>query len=212
MNENDDELRFEFFRVVNNIDWYKDFNILDFIGSVGRHFRIGDMLSLTSVKTRLKSPEGISFTEFSYQIFQSFDWLQLFKQFRCRFQLGGSDQLGNLQSGYHLIKRVEQKPVYGLTMPILLTRGGKKFGKSEGNAVWLDAEKTSPFSFYQFFLRLEDDEIEERLKVFSLFELEEIDEMMKAFGLEERHNRVPQRRLAEQMTLLIHGGNLLVTF
>lgn len=179
--------------------------VLEFVGDVGRHFRMGDMLCLKSVKDRLESAQGINFTEFTYQMFQSYDWLQLYQQYHCKIQLGGSDQLGNLSAGYHLIDRVTSKSVYGITMPILTTRGGKKFGKSEGNAVWLDAKRTSPFSFYQYFLRLEDDEIEDRLKVFSFRSMDEITAIM-AQQREATHLRVAQKQLAEDLTLLVHGG------
>lgn len=163
-------------------------------------------MSLTSVRTRMESDEGISFTEFSYQIFQSYDWLQLFKDHKCRFQLGGADQLGNISAGYHLIKRVENKKnAFGITIPILTTKDGKKFGKSEGNAIWLDAMKTSPFSLYQFFVRTPDTEIENLLKVLSFFSLEEINEIMIEQN-KASHLRTAPIKLAEQMTLLIHGG------
>lgn len=168
------------------------------------------MLHLTSIKTRLESDEGISFTEFSYQICQAYDWLQLRREHKCRLQLGGSDQWGNISAGHRLIKRVlNQKSAFGLTMPLLTTRDGKKFGKSEGNAIWLDPKKTTPFSFYQFFVRTPDDEIENLLKLLSFFSLDEInglmDEQQKA-----THLRKAPIQLAEHLTLLIHGGMLAV--
>lgn len=193
-------------RIVDNAEWYEKMSFLDFIGIIGRHFRIGDMLSLTSVRSRLKSEEGISFTEFSYQICQSYDWLQLYKHYKCKFQLGGADQLGNISAGYRLIKRLaNKKNAFGITIPILTTKDGTKLGKSEGNAIWLDAEKTSPFSLYQFFLRTPDLEIENLLKVLSFFTLDEINEMMVEQN-KATHLRLAPKKLAEQMTLLIHGG------
>lgn len=193
-------------RLIDNIEWYENLSFLDFIGNIGRHFRIGDMMNLTSVKSRMESEDGISFTEFSYQICQSYDWLQLFKHHACHFQLGGADQLGNIAAGYRLIKRMsKKKSVYGITIPILTTRDGTKYGKSEGNAIWLNPEKTSPFSLYQFFLRTPDDAIENLLKVLSLYSLEEINEIMVEQN-KAPHLRVAPKKLAEQLTLLIHGG------
>lgn len=199
-------------RFVNNAEWYENCTILDFISKIGRNFRVGDMLATTSVRTRLKSDEGISFTEFSYQICQAYDWWQLMKHHKCRIQLGGADQLGNIVAGYHLIKRLENTTnVFGFTIPLLTTRDGKKLGKSEGNAIWLDAEKTTPFSLYQFFIRTPDDQIENLLKLLSFYTLDEIQEIMieqnKATQL-----RIAPRKLAEQMTILIHGGNLVFFF
>lgn len=167
------------------------------------------MLSTTSVRTRMESEEGISFTEFSYQICQAYDWWQLCKHYKCRIQLGGADQLGNISAGYRLIKRLENKKnVFGFTIPLLTTRDGKKLGKSEGNAIWLDAEKTTPFSLYQFFIRTPDDQIENLLKLLSFFTLDEIQEIM-AEQSEATHLRIAPKKLAEQMTILIHGGNFL---
>lgn len=194
------------FRIVDNAEWYEKMSFLDFIGNIGRHFRVGNMLSLTSVRTRMQSDEGISFTEFSYQICQSYDWLQLLKNHKCKFQLGGTDQLGNISAGYNLIKRVDNKTnVFGLTIPLLTTKDGKKFGKSDGNAIWLDTEKTSPFSLYQFFVRTPDDEIENLLKMLTFFSLEEINQIMIEQN-KATHLRIAPMKLAEQMTLLIHGG------
>lgn len=194
------------YRIVNNADWYENLSFLDFIGDVGRHFRVGDMLSLTSVRSRMECDDGISFTEFSYQVCQSYDWWQLFKNHQCRFQLGGADQLGNISAGYRLIKRLaNNKSAFGITLPILTTRDGKKFGKSEGNAIWLDAVKTTPFSLYQFFIRTPDDEVENLLKALTFLSLEEINEIMTEQN-KATHLRIGPKKLAEQMTLLIHGG------
>ncbi|XP_055303989.1 tyrosine--tRNA ligase, mitochondrial [Sitodiplosis mosellana] len=192
-------------KYVDNAEWYEKMSFLDFIGSIGRHFRLGDMLNLTSVRSRMESDEGISFTEFSYQVCQSYDWWQLFKHHKCRFQLGGADQLGNISAGYRLIKRLESnKNAFGITIPILTTRDGKKLGKSEGNAIWLHPEKTSPFSLYQFFVRTPDDEVENLLKMLSFFSLEEINEIMIEQN-KATHLRLAPKKLAEQLTLLIHG-------
>lgn len=164
------------------------------------------MLKLTSVKTRVNSGEGMSFTEFSYQLCQSYDWLQLYKDEGCRLQLGGIDQLGNMSMGVHLIKKMtNESDAYGLTIPLLTTSEGDKFGKSEGNAIWLDGAKTSPFALYQYLLRTPDDEIENLLNVFTLYTSEEIESIMNEQN-EATHLRKAPKRLAEQMTLLIHGG------
>lgn len=194
------------FRVVNNADWYRNINFVDFIANMGRHFRLGTMLSLSSVQSRLQG-DGMSFTEFTYQVFQAYDWLHLVKEYDCRFQLGGSDQMGNLMAGHELISRTIKKSVYGLTLPIITNEEGNKFGKSAGNAVWLDEEKTSPFSFYQFFIRIADSEVANLLKLLTLLPLKEINEIMIA------HRQMPelreaQRKLAKEITLLVHGGLL----
>lgn len=178
---------------------------IDFVSDLGRNFRISKMLQLTSVKSRMETDEGITFAEFAYQMFQSYDWLQLLQKYECNFQLGGSDQLGNMSAGYHLIKRITKKSVYGVTMPLLTTRAGDKYGKSAGNAVWLDAKKTTPFSLYQFFLRSEDDEIEKLLQVLTFMTIDEIRDLMNK-NEEIRHLRKPQETLAKNLILLIHGG------
>lgn len=191
---------------MNNEEWYKNISFLDFIGDIGRNFRVGEMMSLTSVKERIKSDDGISFTEFSYQICQAYDWCHLYKEYKCRLQLGGSDQLGNITAGHHLIKRVvKNRASFGVTIPILTTRDGKKLGKSEGNAIWLDGVKTTPFSLYQFFVRTPDDEVENLLRMLTLFTLEEIEAIMSE-QREALHLRKAPQRLAEHLTLLIHGG------
>ncbi|XP_070501857.1 tyrosine--tRNA ligase, mitochondrial [Chironomus tepperi] len=190
--------------IVNNADWYENINFVDFISKVGRHFRLGQMLSRTSVQSRLQNEEGMSFTEFTYQIFQAYDWLQLFQKYNCRYQMGGMDQMGNFMTGCELITRVLKKQAYGLALPIITNEEGNKFGKSAGNAVWLDSNKTSEFSFYQFFLRQPDSEAEKLLKLFSFLPTNEV------FDLIEKHKKNPELReaqtiLADQLTLLIHG-------
>lgn len=191
---------------MSNEEWYKNLLFLDFIRKIWRNFRVGQVMSLTSVRDRMKNNDGISFSEFSYQIFQAYDWWNLFKEHKCRLQLGGSDQLGNISAGYRFIKKLgKNKDSFGLTIPILTTRDGKKLGKSEGNAIWLDGEKTTPFSLYQFFIRTPDDEVEHLLRMLTFFSLEEIDAIM-AEQKEELHLRKAPTRLAEHMTLLIHGG------
>lgn len=190
--------------IVNNADWYRDLNFVDFISQIGRHFRMGQMLSRHSVRSRIESEEGMSFTEFTYQVFQAFDWLQLYQKYNCQFQMGGIDQMGNIMTGCELITRVLKRYGYGLLMPLITNEEGDKFGKSAGNAVWLDKEKTSEFAFYQFFLRQSDKETEKLLKLFSFLPTNQLDHFIA------KHQKVPevreaQKALADQLTLLIHG-------
>ena len=192
--------------ILNNIDWYKDFNIIPFIRDVGKHFRMGTMLNRASVQSRLKSDTGMSFTEFTYQIFQAYDWLQLLKKYNCRFQIGGSDQLGNISTGHELITRVMKRNVFGFTLPLITGEGGKKFGKSLGNAVWLSSKKSSSFQLYQYFIRTPDNDVENYLKLFTFLPLKLINQII------QEHKRQPESRraqqiLAENVTLLVHGGN-----
>lgn len=192
--------------IVNNIDWYKDFKVLDFIKNVGTHFRMGTMLIKTSVQTRLESSTGMSFAEFTYQILQAYDWLCLLKNHNCRFQIGGSDQLGNIVAGHELISRTMKKDVFGFTLPLITAEGGKKFGKSLGNAVWLSQKKSSSFQLYQFFIRTSDSDVEKYLKLFTFLPLKQISHIV------EEHEKEPELRkaqqiLAENVTLLVHGGN-----
>lgn len=162
------------------------------------------MLSRASVQSRLQSDVGMNFTEFTYQIFQAYDWLHLFKTYDCRFQIGGSDQMGNMMSGHELISKVENKPVCGMTLPLITTKEGDKFGKTEGNAVWLDEKKTSPFSFYQFFVRMPDSEMEKLLKLLTFLSLDEISAIMKSHS-KSPEKREAQKALSEKLTILIHG-------
>ncbi|XP_033214265.1 tyrosine--tRNA ligase, mitochondrial [Belonocnema kinseyi] len=190
--------------IVNNIDWYNDVNVIEFVRRVGKHFRLGTMLGRTSVQSRLKSDSGMSFTEFAYQIFQAFDWLHLLKTYDCRFQIGGSDQMGNIVAGHDLISRTTKKSVYGLTLPLITAEGGKKFGKSTGNAVWLSPTRSSNFQLYQFFIRTADADVENFLNLFTFLSTPEINEIV------ERHKKNPAKReaqkiLAEEVTVLVHG-------
>ncbi|XP_067005735.1 tyrosine--tRNA ligase, mitochondrial [Anabrus simplex] len=191
-------------RFANNEDWYSRLNAVELVGQVGRHFRMGTMLSRHSVKTRLESEAGMSFTEFCYQIFQAYDWLHLLKKYNCRFQIGGNDQMGNIMSGQELISRAEGVPVYGLTLPLVTNESGDKLGKSAGNAIWLRAGRTSPFEFYQFFVRTKDTEVEKLLKLYTFMSAVEISSLMKTHQ-EEPGKRRAQKKLAQLVTLLVHG-------
>jgi len=190
--------------LVNNLDWTAPLSAIDFLREIGKHFRVGKMLSKEAVSARLNSEHGISYTEFSYQILQGYDFLELFRRHNCTLQLGGSDQWGNLTSGSDLIHKVEGKSVHLMATPLITNSDGKKFGKSEGNAVWLDSELTSAYAFYQFWLNVEDADVIDRLKVFTFLsksEIEALAEQVKSAP----HLREAQRALALEVTSLVHS-------
>ena len=190
--------------LVNNLDWTQPLSAIDFLREIGKHFRVGKMLSKEAVSARLNSEHGISFTEFSYQILQGFDFLELFRRNNCTLQIGGSDQWGNLTSGSDLIHKVEGKSVHLMATPLITNSDGKKFGKSEGNAVWLDAELTSPYAFYQFWLNVEDADVVDRLKVFTFLTKAEIEALAEQVA-SAPHLREAQRALALSVTSLVHS-------
>ncbi|MGO4434970.1 tyrosine--tRNA ligase, partial [Paenarthrobacter sp. RAF9] len=191
-------------RMVNNLDWTAPLSAIDFLREIGKHFRVGTMLRKDAVASRLNSDEGISYTEFSYQILQGMDYLQLFRDYGCALQTGGSDQWGNLTSGTELIRKVEGKSVHALGTPLITNSDGTKFGKSEGNAIWLDAEMCSPYAFYQFWLNTADADVAARLKVFTFLSRAEI-EALETSVAERPFARVGQRKLAYEVTSLVHG-------
>ncbi|XP_023215906.1 tyrosine--tRNA ligase, mitochondrial-like isoform X1 [Centruroides sculpturatus] len=191
-------------RIIYNSSWYKNEDITNFLSRVGRKLRVGQMLSRKSIKSRLESSEGMNFAEFTYQVFQSYDWLYLFDKYNCRIQIGGSDQLANIDLGHDLLKRTRNVNSYGLTVPLITAESGGKFGKSEGNAVWLNEDKTSAFDFYQFFMRLPDTSIQRYLKLFTFYSLSEVESIMQKH-MEKPENWYAQKRLAENVTRLIHG-------
>ncbi|GFS15112.1 tyrosine--tRNA ligase [Elysia marginata] len=193
-------------KILNNRDWYKSQDVISFLSTTGRHFRLGEMLSRSSVQSRLNSKEGISCTEFMYQVFQASDWLYLFENHNCSIQVGGNDQTGNISSGFDLIHRVTNKYVFGLLVPLILSPSGEKLGKSTGNSVWLDSKKTSPFEFYQYFLNLPDSAIEGFLKLFTFLKNDEITSVVDSHSASPE-KRIGQKTLAEQMTLLVHGDS-----
>ncbi|MEY4398632.1 MAG: hypothetical protein RLZ53_1208 [Actinomycetota bacterium] len=192
-------------RLVNNLDWTEPMSALDFLRDVGKHYRVGKMLSKDAVSARLNSDAGISFTEFSYQILQGLDFLELYRRYDCVLQTGGSDQWGNLTSGTDLIHRVEGKSAHIIATPLITNSDGKKFGKSEGNAIWLDTEFTSPYAFYQFWLNAEDADVVDRLKVFTFLSREEIEDYARQTA-ESPFLRAAQKRLALEVTTLVHGA------
>ncbi len=193
-------------RIVNNLDWTAPLSAIDFLRDIGKHFRVGKMLSKDAVSARLNSEAGISYTEFSYQILQGLDFLELYRQYGCVLQTGGSDQWGNLTAGVDLIHRTEGVSVHVLATPLVTKADGTKFGKTEGGSVWLDAELTSPYAFYQFWLNAEDAKVGEYLRFFTFRGREEIEELERATQ-EKPHLRLAQRALAEDVTTLVHGAD-----
>ncbi len=192
-------------RIVNNLDWTAPLSAIDFLREVGKHFRVGTMLKKDAVAARLNSDEGISYTEFSYQILQGFDFLELYRQYDCKLQSGGSDQWGNLTSGTDLIRKVEGVSAHAIGTPLITNSDGTKFGKSEGNAIWLDPEMCSPYAFYQFWLNQADADVIDRLKVFTFMPRIEIEEYARQVE-EEPFRRAAQKRLALEVTTLVHGA------
>ncbi|MBS2965582.1 tyrosine--tRNA ligase [Actinocrinis puniceicyclus] len=193
-------------RIVNNLDWTAPLSAIDFLRDIGKHFRVGKMLSKDAVSARLNSEAGISYTEFSYQILQGMDFLELYRQYGCVLQTGGSDQWGNLTAGVDLIHRTEGVSAHALATPLVTKADGTKFGKTEGGSVWLDAELTSPYAFYQFWLNAEDAKVDEYLRYFTFRSREEIEELDRATR-EKPHLRSAQRALAEDVTTLVHGAD-----
>jgi len=192
-------------RMVNNLDWTAPMSAIDFLRDVGKYYRVGTMLKKDAVSARLNSEAGISYTEFSYQILQGMDFLELYRNYDCVLQTGGSDQWGNLTSGTDLIHRAEGKSVHAIGTPLITNSDGTKFGKSEGNAVWLDASMTSPYAFYQFWLNTDDADVIDRIKVFTFLTRVEIDELAQQVA-DEPYKRAAQRRLALEVTSLVHGA------
>lgn len=192
-------------RMVNNLDWTAPLSAIEFLRDVGKHYRVGTMIKKEIVASRLASDFGISYTEFSYQILQGLDFLHLYREYGCALQVGGSDQWGNLTSGTDLIHRVEGVSVGALATPLITDSDGRKFGKSEGNAVWLDAELTSPYAMYQFWLNTADADVIDRLKVFTFLSRAEIEGYARRVA-EEPSRRVAQHRLAREVTATVHGS------
>ncbi|MET2012310.1 tyrosine--tRNA ligase [Microbacterium chocolatum] len=191
-------------RIVNNLDWTAPMSAIDFLREIGKHFRVGTMLKKEAVAARLNSDAGISYTEFSYQILQGLDYLELYRQYGCVLQTGGSDQWGNLTSGTDLIHRVEGVSVHAIGTPLITNSDGTKFGKSEGNAIWLDAAMCSPYRMYQFWLNTDDADVIARLKIFTFLTREEIVAYERAVA-DEPFRREAQKRLALEVTTFVHG-------
>ncbi|WP_417553869.1 MULTISPECIES: tyrosine--tRNA ligase [Gammaproteobacteria] len=192
-------------QLVNNADWMQQINVIDFFRDVGKHFSINTMINRESVKQRLQRPDqGISFTEFSYALLQSYDFAQLNRQHSCRLQIGGNDQWGNIVSGIDLTRRQNGEQVFGLTLPLITKSDGTKFGKTEGGAVWLDPTKTSPYAFYQFWLAAEDADVYHFLRYYTFLSCEEIT-AIETQDTSSKGKPQAQRILAEEMTRFVHG-------
>ena len=192
--------------LVNNFDWIKGYSLIDFSRDIGKHITVNYMMSKDSVKKRLgsESQVGMSFTEFTYQLLQGYDFLHLYKNFNCTLQMGGSDQWGNITTGTELVRRKANGKAYAITCPLITKADGTKFGKTEGGNIWLDKERTSPYKFYQYWLNASDDDAENYIKIFTFLSREEID-----FLIEEHkqapHLRVLQNKIANEVTLLVHS-------
>ncbi|MBJ8326364.1 tyrosine--tRNA ligase [Streptococcus pacificus] len=192
--------------MVNNYDWFQSINFIDFLRDVGKYFTVNYMMSKESVKKRIET--GISYTEFAYQIMQGYDFYELNRTHNVTLQVGGSDQWGNMTAGTELLRRKANKQGHVITVPLITDSAGKKFGKSEGNAIWLDANKTSPYEMYQYFVNTMDDDAIRFLKIFTFLSLDEIEEIKVAFE-KEPHKRLAQKILAKEVVTLVHGEKAL---
>jgi tyrosyl-tRNA synthetase len=192
--------------MVNNYDWMKDYSFLEFIRDIGKHITVNYMMSKDSVKKRIgsESKEGMSFTEFSYQLVQGTDFLHLYNNYNCRLQMGGSDQWGNIVTGTELIRRKAGGEAFALTCPLITKADGSKFGKTESGNVWLDPDKTTPYQFYQFWLNVSDEDAAKYIKIFTILTKEEIGAIVEEHGMAP-HERLLQRRLAEEVTVMVHS-------
>jgi len=192
--------------LVNNYDWMKEFLFLDFIRDVGKHITVNYMMAKDSVKNRIssESTDGMSFTEFTYQLVQGYDFLHLFKANDCSIQMGGSDQWGNITTGTELIRRIGNGKGFAITCPLITKSDGSKFGKSEGGNVWLDAKRTSPYKFYQYWLNSSDEDAEKYIKIFTFLTQDEVNTLVKEHQ-EAPHLRVLQKRLAKEITSMVHS-------
>ena len=192
--------------MVNNYDWMKEYSFLGFIRDIGKHITVNYMMAKDSVKKRLgaDSQSGMSFTEFTYQLVQGYDFQVLFRDHGCRLQMGGSDQWGNIVTGTELIRRIERREAFALTWPLITKSDGGKFGKTEDGNVWLDPVRTTPYRFYQFWLNVSDEDAEKYLKIFTMLNRKEIEALVVDHN-EAPHNRVMQRRLAEELTVMVHS-------
>ncbi len=198
--------------LVNNYDWTKDITFLDFARNIGKHITVNYMMSKDSVKKRFsgESSSGMSFTEFTYQLLQGYDFLHLYRNRGCKLQMGGSDQWGNITTGTELIRRVEQGEAFGLTCPLITKADGTKFGKTEQGNIWLSAEYTSPYKFYQFWLNTADEDAERYIKIFTELGQDEIESLVEAHR-QAPHERKLQRRLAEEVTTMVHSKEALLS-
>lgn len=191
--------------ILNNYDWFKDYSLLHFLRDIGKHFRLGPMLGKEMVRTRLQSEEGLSFTEFSYQLLQGYDFLHLLDQHKVTIQLGGSDQWGNIIAGTDLIRKMRGEAAYGITFPLITSSDGKKFGKSEQGAVWLSPDKLSPYAFYQFLYRVADADVILLMRMLTFMNMAEIREYERRLHSGTCQPNEVQKRLAQEITRIVHG-------
>ena len=197
--------------ILNNDDWLDSFPLIDFLRDVGKHFRLGPMLGKESVRSRFESEEGMSFTEFSYQLLQGYDFYHLYDKEGVIAQIGGSDQWGNITAGTEFIRKLTGQSAYGLTFPLLTKSDGTKFGKSEQGAVWLDPQKTSPYQFYQYFISIADADVIQLLRMLTFIDLKEIEEYAQSIKSGTFKPNIAQKRLAEELTRFVHGQEGLNT-
>ena len=192
--------------LVNNFDWMKDISLIDFVRDTGKHITVNYMMAKDSVKKRLSSESkvGMRFTEFTYQLFQGYDFYHLYKEMDCKLQMGGSDQWGNITTGTELIRRKAQGKAYAITIPLVTKADGTKFGKTEGGNVWLDAKRTSPYKFYQYWLNASDEDAEKYIKIFTFLDKETIESLV-AEHRETPHLRLLQKKIGEEVTIMTHG-------
>ena len=197
-------------KLVNNYDWMKDFGFLSFIRDVGKHITVNYMMAKDSVKKRLSSDsaEGMSFTEFTYQLVQGYDFLHLFQQENCTLQMGGSDQWGNITTGTEMIRRIGGSKAFALTCPLITKADGTKFGKTEGGNIWLDPKRTSPYKFYQYWLNTSDEDAEKYIRIFTLLSRETVEDLIRLHR-EAPHQRALQNRLADEVTVMVHSKEAL---
>ncbi len=197
--------------ILNNDQWFSKFSLVDFLRDIGKHFRVSVMLAKESVKSRLQSEEGISFTEFTYQLLQAYDFYHLYTEHGVELEGGGSDQWGNITAGIELVRKMNKQQVYGLTFPLLTRSDGKKFGKTEDGAVWLAADRCSPYQFYQYFIRVADADVIKLMRMLTFMPMDEIKEYEKKMSDPQYVANTAQKRLAEELTRLIHGEDGLAT-
>ena len=192
--------------LVNNYDWMKDYSFIDFARDIGKHITVNYMMAKDSVKKRLgaESKVGMSFTEFTYQLFQGYDFLHLYREKNCKIQMGGSDQWGNITTGTELVRRVAGGKAYAMTCPLITKADGTKFGKTEGGNVWLDRHRTSPYKFYQYWLNASDEDAEKYIKIFTFLDKETIEALITEHK-ETPHLRLLQKRVAEEVTTMVHS-------
>ena len=192
--------------LVNNFDWMKDISLIDFVRDTGKHITVNYMMAKDSVKKRLssESKEGMSFTEFTYQLFQGYDFYHLYKEKDCKLQMGGSDQWGNITTGTELIRRKAQGKAYAITVPLVTKADGTKFGKTEGGNVWLDAKRTSPYKFYQYWLNSSDEDAEKYIKIFTFLDKDAVEALVTEHR-EAPHLRLLQKKIGEEVTVMTHG-------